>query len=146
MSTIEGMQRVVMPGKAKITLSVGTSTLYAEQRSIVDGKSYEVPGAFRYRCGLEETQRKFTFEQATGKITYSIGDYAGQNAWDIDVPDAGDYLLVCESEQPFVMAVGRGVGSAIVVAVIGLVPFLLGLAVVIYIFALRRKRLRAAAT
>jgi hypothetical protein len=29
-STIEGMQRVVMPGRAAITLPAGGSTLYAE--------------------------------------------------------------------------------------------------------------------
>ena len=140
MDTIEGMPRVVVPGRVTITLPAGTSTLYAEQRSVVDGKTYEVGDKFRYRCGLDEKTRKFTFVAATGKITYSIGDYAGHNAWDIDVPEAGDYTLVCESDVPFVMAIGQGVGSAIVVAVMGLVPFIIGLTVVIIVFVKRRKQ------
>jgi hypothetical protein len=144
-NTIAGMQRVVMPGKATITLSIGTSTLYAEQRSLVDGKAYEVDAAFKYRCGLDEKARKLKFEEADGKVTYSIGDYAGHNAWDITVDDAGDYTLVCESEKPFVIAVGRGVGSAIVVAIIGLVPFLIGLAVIIVVHFKRRRQRKAVA-
>lgn len=144
-NTIEGMQRVVMPGKAKITLSIGTSTLYAEQRSRVAGTSYEIDAAFKYRCGVDEKARKLDFKQANGKVTYSIGDFAGHDAWDVTVEEAGDYTLVCESEKTFVMAVGRGVGSAIVVAIIGLVPFVVGLAIVIVVYFRRRRQRNAAA-
>jgi hypothetical protein len=143
LNTIEGMHRVVVPGRHTITLPAGTSTLYAEQRSIVDGKTYDVDGEFRYRCGIDEPRRKFTFTKATGKITYSIGDYAGHDAWDIDVVEAGDYMLVCESERQFSMALGRGVGSAIAVAIVGLVPFILGILCIVIVFLKRRKQLRA---
>ena len=142
--TISGMQRVVVPGTSKITLPIGTSTLYAEQRSRFDGQTYEVSEAFRYRCGIDDKTRKFKFEKADGKVTYSLGDYAGHNAWDVTVEEAGDYALVCESDKQFVMAVGRGVGSAIVVAVIAIVPFLIGLVVVVVVFAKRRAQRRAA--
>jgi NADH:ubiquinone oxidoreductase subunit K len=144
MNTIEGMRRVIVPGRVTITLPAGTSTLYAEQRSVVDGKTYDVDGEFRYRCGIEEKTRKVTFAPATGKVTYSIGDYAGHNAWDIDVPEPGDYILVCESEKQFVMAIGQGVGSAIVVAVVGLVPFIIGLAMVLIVFFKRRRQRKGA--
>ncbi len=139
---IEGMRRVVVPGRMTITLPSGTSTLYAEQRSVVDGKSYAVDGEFKYRCGIDETQRKVTFARATGQVSYSIGDYAGHNAWDVDVVEAGDYTLVCESEKQFVMAVGRGVGSAIVVALVGLLPFFIGLACILVVFFKRRAQKR----
>lgn len=141
--TVGGMHRIVVPGRATITLPPGTSTLYAEQRSVVDGKHYDVGGGFAYRCGIDEQTRKLTFTKATGKITYSIGDFAGHNAWDIDVVEAGDYELVCESEKPFVMAIGRGVGSAIVVAIVGLLPFFIGLTVILVVYLKRRKQLRA---
>jgi hypothetical protein len=144
-NTIAGMQRVVMPGKATIVLSVGTSTLYAEQRSLVDGKTYELDETFRYRCAIEEKTRKVDFKAASGKVTYSIGDYAGHDAWDVTVEDAGEYTLVCESEKTFVMAVGRGVGSAIVVAIIGLVPCLIGLAIIVVVHLKRRSQRRSAA-
>ena len=145
LNTIEGMHRVVVPGRHQITLPPGTSTLYAEQRSVVDGKSYDVDGEFRYRCGIDEQERKLTFGKATGKVTYSIGDYAGHNAWDIDVVESGEYTLVCESEKPFVMAIGRGVGSAIAVAIIGLVPFFGGLICILVVYLKRRRQRRAGA-
>ncbi len=145
LNTVEGMHRVVVPGTHTITLPPGISTLYAEQRSVVDGKTYDVDGAFRYRCGIDEKQRKVTFAQATGKVTYSIGDYAGHNAWDIDVVESGDYTLVCESEKQFVMAVGRGVGSAIVVAIVALVPFIGGVVFILIVYLKRRRQLRAGA-
>lgn len=143
LNRIEGMQRVVMPGKAQITVPAGTSTLYAESESIVGGTPYKVEGPFQYRCGFEEKDR-VTIEQATGKVTYTLGDFAGSNAFDIETTEAGTYTLVCQSEngKPFVLAMGRGVGSAIVVGVVALVPFLLGLALVIAIYAMRRSQRR----
>lgn len=143
---IEGMQRVVMPGKATLHLPPGTSTLYAEQRSKVDGKTYEVGEAFQYRCGIAESDdktRKVTFRKATATVQYGIGDYAGAAAWDVVVVEDGDYTLVCDSEKQFVMACGRGVGSWIVVAVVGLVPFFLGVAGILIVFFKRRKQRRA---
>ena len=145
LNTVEGMHRVVVPGRATITLPPGTSTLYAEQRSVVDGKTYDVDGEFRYRCGIDEKERKLTFSKAPGKVTYSIGDYAGHDAWDIDVVESGDYTLVCESEKQFVMAIGRGVGSAIVVAIVGLVPFFAGGVVILIVYLKRRRQLRTGA-
>ncbi len=141
---IEGMQRVAMPGRAQIHLPPGTSVLYAEQRSVIDGKRIEVAHDFKYRCGIDEKERKVEFRKAGSTVTYSIGDYAGAAAWDVDVVTDGDYPLVCESEQPFVMAIGRGVGSWIVVAVMGLVPFLAGGVVILIVFLKRRRQSRAA--
>jgi NADH:ubiquinone oxidoreductase subunit K len=148
LNTIEGMHRVVVPAgnvetRHTITLPPGTSTLYAEQRAIVDGKSYEAGSDFTYRCNVDEKTRKVTFAKASGKITYSTGDYAGADAWDIDVVESGDYVLVCQSERELVMALGRGVGSAMVVAIVGLVPFTIGLVFIVVVFLKRRKQLRA---
>jgi len=142
----EGMRRVVVPGRMTITLPAGTSTLYAEQRSVVGGKHYKVEGDFKYRCGIDEPARPVTLQAATAEVTYSIGDYTGRNAWDVEVREAGDYTLVCESDRPFVMAVGRGVGSAIVVAIVGIVPFTIGLGVILLVFFRRRKQRRATTT
>ncbi|HLL22086.1 MAG TPA: hypothetical protein VK427_08140 [Kofleriaceae bacterium] len=146
LNTIEGMRRVVVPGRMTITLPAGTSTLYAEQRSVVGGKHYKVEGDFKYRCGIDEPARPVTLQAATAEVTYSIGDYTGRNAWDVEVREAGDYTLVCESDRPFVMAVGRGVGSAIVVAIVGIVPFTIGLGVILLVFFRRRKQRRATTT
>ena len=143
LNRVEGMQRAVMPGTAQLTVPAGTSTLYAESESIVGGTAYKAEGPVQYRCGFEEKDR-VTIQQATGQVTYTVGDFAGRNAFDIEAAEAGTYTLRCESEngKPFVLAMGRGVGSAIVVGVVALVPFLLGLALVIAIYAMRRSQRR----
>lgn len=142
-STVAGMRRVVVPGRATITLPAGTSTLYAERRSVVDGKTYELDGEPRARCSFEAAKHQLELRAAVAEVSYSIGGYTGRNAWDVDVPEPGDYTLVCEAEHPFVIAIGRGVGSAIVVAVVGIVPLLLGLTCVLIVF-FKRRRQRAA--
>ncbi len=143
-SRVEGMQRVLMPGRAEIMLPAGMSVLYAEQRSIVNGKTYEVSEAFPFRCGLDEKARKYTFVTSTGKVRYSLGDYAGRNAWDVDVVEPGKYTLVCEGDQPFAMAIGQGIGAWIVIAVIGLFPFMGGIAIMVVVFIKRRRQRRDA--
>lgn len=139
---IEGMQRVLMPGRAEIWLPAGMSVLYAEQRSIVSGKSYEIGEAFPFRCGLDEKARKHTFVTSTGKVRYSIGDYAGRNAWDVDVVEPGKYTLVCEADQPFAIAIGHGIGTWIAIAVISLFPFIGGIAILVVVFVKRRRQRR----
>ncbi|MDQ3364592.1 MAG: hypothetical protein M3680_04105 [Myxococcota bacterium] len=141
MSTVEGMQRVVMPGRAEITLPMGRSTLYAEQESTVAGTTYIVAETFQYRCGIDEQQgRAVVFKPASSKVTYSVGDYTGHNAWDLDITSAGTYTLVCEGDQPFVLAVGRGIGAWVVVGVVGLVPFIGGMAIIALVFFKRRRQ------
>ncbi|MBA3817569.1 MAG: hypothetical protein H0X17_01640 [Deltaproteobacteria bacterium] len=142
-STVEGMQRVVMPGRAEITLPIGRSTIYAEQESVVAGKAYIVSEAFPYRCGIDEQQKRAAvFKPASSKVTYSVGDFTGHNAWDLDITTAGTYTLVCEGDQPFVLAVGRGIGAWIVVGVVGLVPFIGGVAVIALVYLKRRRQRR----
>jgi hypothetical protein len=137
---IEGMQRVVMPGRAEITVPAGTSTLYVEEHSVVGGKTYEVSDAFQFRCDIDEKQRKVSMTKPMSTVSYSIGDFAGHNAIDVDVVQAGGYMLACQAEKPFVIAVGRGIGKAIVVAIIGIGPFLVGLAIVVFVFFKRRSQ------
>lgn len=143
LSTVENLQRVQMPGRAEIMLPAGASALYVESRSVIGGKPLEVSGEFQYRCGIDEPTRKATLTKTTTTVEYSIGDYAGAAAWDVEVEQAGRYVLVCEAPQPFAVAVGRGVGAWIVIAVVGLVPFMIGVVIILVVFFKRRRQLRA---
>ena len=138
MSKIEGMHRVVMPGRAEVTLPAGQSTLFAEHESVVDGKHFSIDGTFNYRCKFEQHEAA-KISQSTGKVKYGLGDYAGRNVFDVDVNPAGTYTLLCESDdnRQFVLAVGRGIGSAIVVMLVGLLPFMGGIAIFVVV-AIRR--------
>ena len=150
-STVEGMHRVAMPGKAEIVLPAGPSTLYAESKSVIDGKAYAAAEGLGFRCAVTHPDGKAVpFEKSAGSVTYSIGDYAGHNAFDIRIETAGTYVLECEAPSPFAMAIGRGVGTWIVVALVGaLVPAALGVITFILVLVLRsgqKKRAAAAGT
>src|SRR5688572_1846016 len=146
-SRVEGMQRIAMPGKAEIVLPAGMSTLYVESSSIIDGKTYQAAEGFSFRCAVTDPAGKeMSLAKASSSVSYSIGDYAGHNVFDVRVDAAGTYVLGCEAPGPFAMAIGGGVGSWIVVAVVGaLVPIALGLLTFILVLVKRSGQKRRAA-
>ena len=137
LSNVENMQRVVMPGTAQITLPMGASTLYLESESVVKGTSY-VARDVQPQC----TMPGVTLAANTANVEYSVGDFSGRSAFDVMVPQAGSYTLTCEAAQPFVIAVGRGLGAWIVIAAVGLLPFAGGVIVILVVFFKRRRQLR----
>lgn len=125
MSTMKGMQRVPMPGRAEISLPAGPSTLY------VEGK------VGRFECSAPG----LLLEKPTSRVSYSLGGYSGHNAFDVQVGSGGKFELTCSGGAPFTIAVGAGVGAWIVITVLAVIPFLGGLALVI-VTAIRRARAR----
>jgi hypothetical protein len=146
-STVEGMHRVAMPGKAEVVLPVGPTTLYVESRSIIDGKAYQAEEGLSFRCAVtDQAGAAIQLEPSSSSVSYGIGDHAGRNAFDVRIETAGTYTLACEAPGPFVLAIGRGVGTWIVVALVGaLVPGLLGVITLIIVVVLRSSQKRRAA-
>ena len=149
-SAATDLHRVVMPGKAELVLPPGLSTLYVESRSIVDGKAYLSSQELSYRCSLTDaTGKAVPLETSTMKAKYAGGDYAGESALEARIRTAGTYTLACESSSdPFVIAVGAGVGAWTWVMIVGGgVPC--GIATIMFVVVLlrrrRQKRARAAA-
>lgn len=124
-STMKGMQRVPMPGRAEISLPAGPSTLYVEG------------DVGRFECSAPG----LVLEKPTANVSYSLAGYHGHNAFDVQVGSGGRFELVCTGGSPFVIAVGAGVGAWIVITVLAVIPFLGGLALVI-VTAVRRGRAR----
>lgn len=125
---IDGMNRFDAPGRAKVTLPEGISTLYAE-------------GVSKLSCTVEETAgRKVKVAPANGQVTYDSDGHVGKNAFDIEIVEPGEYAIVCESDQKIPVAVGRGIGSAKAVVLVGLVPAGIGLVVIAFVFVRRRRR------
>lgn len=145
-SKVEGLQRVGMPGKAEIVLPAGETTLYAEQRSIVDGKTYETAEGVEFRCGVRDPAGKeIALERPSSTVSYGFASYAGRNTFDLRVETAGTYVLLCDAPSQFAMAIGSGVGTLIVIAVVGgLVPVLLGVLTFFIVLVKRRRQKRAA--
>ena len=142
-STIEEMPRVVVPGRSEIVLPPGDTTLYAESRSIVGGKTYVLDGSIDFRCGIASASgTPVPIEKPTSQVSYGMGGYEGRNVFDVHVAAGGTYVIECEgdAQKPFVLAIGRGVGTWIVVGLVGgLVPAL-GAVLVFVIVLVKRSR------
>lgn len=147
-STIEDMPRVVVPGRSEIVLPPGDTTLYAESRSIVNGKAYVLDGAIDFRCGITSASgAQVPIEKPTSQVHYGIGGYEGQNVFDVHAEVGGTYVLECagDAQKPFVLAIGRGVGTWIVVGLVGgLVPGMLAVAVFVVVLVKRSRQRRRA--
>lgn len=134
-----------MPGTTTIDLESGSSTLYLETRSVVDGTAYEVPGPFEYKCAIEPRDAA-TISGASSNVSYSIGSHDGRSAFTIEATRAGTYTLTCDggADGPrFVLARGGGIGSSIVMALLGFLAVAAGTVLAIVTFV-RRRRARAA--
>jgi hypothetical protein len=87
-----------------------------------------------------------TITAASTNVSYSIGSCSGHSAFTVDATRAGTYTLTCESGaagQHFVLARGSGIGSSIVIGVLGLLAVGAATALAIVTFV-RRRRARAA--
>lgn len=138
-SDVEAMQRAVMPGSAEIALPAGDTTLYLERTSFLNGEVDEATGSVQVRCGVTDPAgAAVSIERPMASVSYTTGRHAGVNMFDLHVPTAGTYRLTCEAPSRVVLAVGRGVGTRIVVAVLGM--FLgLGLGVAAFAVVLVRR-------
>lgn len=143
-SDVEGLQRAVMPGSAPIALPSGDTTLYLERRSIVRGELYDVTGPMQLRCRVTDPAgTAVSIEHPISSVSYQVGGYAGANMFDLHVDTAGTYLLTCAAPSRFVVAVGRGVGTRIVVGVIGvLLAGVLGVVAFVYVRVRRSSQRR----
>ncbi len=126
-STMEGMQRVHMPGSARMSLPGGPSTLYVE-----------ADRDFAVECSAPGLRLR-----PAKPVTYSLAGYRGRSAYEVDVPVGGSFELQCRGEQPFVIAIGSGVGAWMVIAVLAAIPLLAGLVLAI-VTAVRRRRATSA--
>lgn len=144
-ATIKGMQRVAMPGTAKVVLPVGPSTLYLETQSKIGDQVIDSGDApFQVHCRLNGPgSGDLPLGKPHSQVRYSLGGYKGHNVFDIVVATGAPYDLTCESEgdRPFAIAVGTGVGAWIVVTVVAIIPALAGIALLI-VTTVRRRRAR----
>ncbi|MBA2541912.1 MAG: hypothetical protein H0V17_19865 [Deltaproteobacteria bacterium] len=138
---VETMQRRVMPGVHEVALAGGKAALYYEPESELKEHSYSTPADLKFTCTLRDQRGKtLKLEAPTGKIEYASGPYVGRKVFDVDVVAPGTYNLACTADQPFVLALGGGLGAWMVVAIVGgLVPGLAGLIVIAFVTIKRRQ-------
>jgi hypothetical protein len=135
------MQRRVMPGKAEIALAPGKSTLYFEQRSVIDEVEYVNDSPVQFTCSVRDANGKAVpLEKPLANVSYSAGDFKGHNVYDMQITSPGIYTLECTGPTKFVLSLGGGIGAWLVVALAGgLMPGTAGL-IVIVVVTVRRRR------
>jgi hypothetical protein len=138
---VSTLQRRVMPGTHEVALAGGRATIYFEHRSEVKDVTYEVPTDFAFGCAVTRPDGKpHPLLPVKGKITYASGEFSGRAVFDLEITAPGAYNLTCDGKQPYVVALGGGIGAWTVVAIVGLLaPGSVGLFVIVFVTIKRRR-------
>jgi len=145
---IATMQRMVAPGERSFVLNAGSYVVFGETDSIVNDTAYHNE-QLSVSCSLaREDGTKVALERPTAKTTYSLGGYAGSGIFEFALASPATVKLSCTTEAgKAVLAIGGGVGAAIVVGLIsGLFGFFGAGGVFLVVFIKRRRWLRSRAT
>ncbi|HEY5951461.1 MAG TPA: hypothetical protein VIV40_38470 [Kofleriaceae bacterium] len=143
---IDHMPRLVVPGESTLTLEARDYRVFAESESTVDGVAY-ANDHFSVRCAIEANGKPLELATPTSRITYQLGGYAGRAIFVFTMPAAGTAKLACETDDgKAVLAVGTGIGTSIVAAVLTLVFGVIGtIAAFVIVFLLWRRGLQRSA-
>jgi hypothetical protein len=142
---VKAMQRVVVPGEGPLTLDAGEYVIYGESESHV-GDRVIVNKAFSVRCVVAAADgSQLVISHPSSKSSYTFSGYAGESLFNLSVPTAGSYRLKCDSDSgEAVLAVGRGIGIKLVMALASGLGGVVAAIVVFVVIYRRRKRLNAA--
>lgn len=140
---LEGMPRLVVPGERSVELDAGNYVVYGESRSIVDGTAY-VSDQFSVRCALaKQDGTEIPLSHSSIERTYELGDHAGSGLFEFELPTRETVKLSCTTEDgKVVLAIGRGIGGAIVAGVLSVMLGGLAAVVVFVVVFIKRRRWR----
>ena len=163
--------QVIVPGSGDITLQqTGKYTIFYEYRSVVGNRIYftgeNIPGII-VNITSKDTGDELPFSSTAAKSSYSIGSRSGIGLFDFVIDEPGIYELSAaypvvqgqqgeEQRQEIVLAIihssvierifGSIIGTVAGAMVVVLVPFAVGIAIIVITFLKRRKaRTRAMA-
>lgn len=141
--------RVVVPGSHELELKSGTYTVFYEYHSSVGGVAYATG---EYLDGMVLTVRSadgseiVPVKDSSISSNYEVGSRAGTSMFQFHIDEPGTYVLTGQYEdgstQPsVVLAVGRFNFLRIFLPAVplGLVGFLLGVLILVWVFVKRRK-------
>jgi hypothetical protein len=140
---IKQMPRVVVPGEHAIELAGGDYIVFGESDSVVDGTAYHAEH-FSVRCHLTGASAEPIELHSTAASThYAIGGFSGTSMFTFTLPSMESVTLACTTDQDVkaVLAIGRGIGVRVVLAVLSLLGGILGTVLAMIVVYRRRKRL-----
>lgn len=140
---IEGMQRVVVPGESAIHLDQGDWVFYGETDSNVGGRAFH-NGGFSVSCSLTDDRgQDMHLDTPSSHTNYTMFGYSGESMFEATVPAEGTYDLRCSGGSgDAVIAIGHGIGMAIVTLVLGIIGSLIAFGVTMAVVATWRSRRR----
>ena len=146
MDDVAAMPRFAVPGASTMKLAAGDYTAFAETRTILGGEAVRNDGTWSATCTLADSQgRPVTLDSVGSTHTkYALGDYAGSSLWTFTIPGADTYAWTCTSAsgdaRTGVLAVGQGVGGAVVKAVLVILAGVFSAVAPFLLVFLRRRR------
>jgi len=151
---IDNLTRVIVPGKAEITLSdPGTYTIFYEYQSVLDNKLYssrEDLSGLECTINSKTSGSKIPISRPSRDLEYSFAGRKGISVLEFTVEKPGAYEFSCRhpEEQPrIVLAIGyrfmdKLVGTIVVAMVIFLSSAAIGVAIALRIFFKRQEALK----
>lgn len=140
------LPRVVVPGKGEVTLAAGDYAVFGETRSRYRGTSY-LTSSLELRCQVTDAAgASLVLVQPTASEQYEVGEYAGHKMFSLAVPRGGTFEVACDGTGgPATLAFGDGLLWPLFAGIGGgVLGLLAGGGVFTFVFARRRKALRAA--
>jgi len=146
----DSLTQIVVPGSAKLTLRHGQLyTVFLEDQATVNGKIYSTTqsiSGLTCRVGSDKGTTQ-AIKKSSVNVSYTVGSRSGHSVLEFSVQEDGRYLFSCDygekSQGPeTVVAVGTGVGEAIVRTVLGSLAAMFGgggLGVIVIVFVLIKR-------
>lgn len=142
---IEDMPRVVVPGTGDVELAAGDYFIYGETESTLGNAVYRTT-SLELRCGVQALPdgESIALRQPSTNVRYRFGGHAGNSMFAVTIPHAGHYRMTCEgSGGPAPLAFGAGIGTRIVLVVLGILGGIFGaIATAFVVWIIRRRAAR----
>ncbi|MBS1804952.1 MAG: hypothetical protein JST28_16460 [Acidobacteria bacterium] len=122
----DNLTQIVVPGSARLSLLQGrTYTVFLEEESVVNGKIYstrESIASLDCHVSSASSGAVIPVQQARTSTTYSFGSRSGRSVLEFKIEQNGTYLFACDyggiPGPETVLAIGSGIGEAIMLAVV----------------------------
>ncbi|WP_460695900.1 hypothetical protein [Nocardia thraciensis] len=112
---VDGFHRIEVPGSADIQLNeTGGYTVYFEYPA---ASSRGPEGNVNVRLSGPDGE-PIALQDYTSDLTYSVSGREGRSGFSFDATRTGTYHLVTQGDSSVTAAVGRGIGSSIVTALL----------------------------